>query len=99
MLSNFVDKVYEQIIQQEAISVLTENVWFEGKSVFASQKNKSSSQALLSLIEQISDAILSGKCGIAVMPDLEAAFDTVWREGTIYKLPKSGRNNNLLRWT
>ena len=54
---------------------------------------------MLSLIEQMSDAILSGKCGIAVMPDLEAAFDTVWREGTIYKLPKSGRNNNLLRWT
>ena len=30
------------------------------------------------------------------MADLEGAFDTVWREGAIYKLHKAGINNNLL---
>ena len=30
------------------------------------------------------------------MADLEGVFDTVWREGAIYKLHKAGINNNLL---
>ena len=78
------------------MNVLTENNFFDGKNVFVYQKNKNSSQALLLLIEQMSDAISSGKYGIAVMADLEGAFDTVWREGAIYKLHKAGINNNLL---
>ena len=82
-ISNFLVKIYEKIIQQEAINVLTENNFFDGKNVFAYQKNKNSSQAILPLIEQMLDAISSGKYGIAVMTDLEGAFDTVWREGAI----------------
>ena len=84
----FLGKIYEKIIQQEAINVLTENNFFDGKNVFAYQKNKNSSQALPPLIEQMLDAISSGKYGLAVMADLEGAFDTVWREGAIYKLHK-----------
>ena len=38
----------------------------------------------------------SGKYGIAIMTDLEGAFDSLWREGAIYKLYKSGITNNLL---
>ena len=36
----------------------------------------------------MSDAISSAKYGLAVMADLEGAFDTVWREGAIYELHK-----------
>ena len=93
--SNFLGKVYEKIIEQEAINVLTENNFFDGKNIFAYHKNKNSSQTLLPLVEQMSDAISSGKYGI-VMADLERAFHTVWREGAIYKLHKAGINNNLL---
>ena len=57
LLSNFLDKVYEKIIQQEATNNLTEKNFFEEKNVFAYQKNKNSSQVLLPLIEQMSDAI------------------------------------------
>ena len=96
MLSFFLGKVYEKIIQQEPINVLTENNFFEGKNVFAYQKNKNSSQALLPLTEKMLDAISPGKYGIVLMADLEGAFDTVWREGVIYKLHKAGINNNLL---
>ena len=95
-LSNFLGKVYEKIIQQEAINVLTENNVFEGINIFAYQKIRNSSQALLPLIEEMSDAILSGKYGIAVMADLKGAFDTLWREANIYKLHKAGINNDLL---
>ena len=74
---NSLGKVYKKVIQQEAINVLTGNNFFEGKNVFAYQKNKNSSQALLPLIEQISDAISSEKYGIAVIADLGGAFDTL----------------------
>ena len=60
------------------------------------KRKKNSSQALLPPIEQMSDAMLSGKYGIAVVPDLEESFDSVLRKGAIYKLHKEGINNNLL---
>ena len=44
----------------------------------------------------MSDAISSGEYGIAVKADLEGVFNTVWRKGAIYRLQKSGINNNLL---
>ena len=44
----------------------------------------------------MTNAISSGEYGIAVTADLEGVFDTVWREGAIYRLQKSDINNNLL---
>ena len=43
-------------------------------------KNKNVPQALLSFIEQMSEAASSGKYGVVVMADLEGAFDAVWRD-------------------
>ena len=43
-------------------------------------KNKNVPQALLSFIEQMSEAASSGKSGVVVMADLEGAFDAVWRD-------------------
>ena len=54
------------------------------------------SQAILPLVENMNEAMASGKYGIAIMTDLEGAFDSVWREGAIYKLYKAGITNNLL---
>ena len=44
----------------------------------------------------MNEAMTSGKNGIAVMADLEEAFDSVWREEAIYKLYKARITNNLL---
>ena len=44
----------------------------------------------------MNEAVTSGKYGIAVMADLEGAFDSVWREKEIYMLYKAGITNNLL---
>ena len=74
---------------------MVENSFFEGKSAYAYQKNKAP-QALLPLIEQMSEAISSGKNGIVVMADLEGAFDAVWRDKAIYKLYEAGIRNNML---
>ena len=44
----------------------------------------------------MNEAVTSVKYGIAVMADLEGAFDSVWREKEIYMLYKAGITNNLL---
>ena len=77
LVSNFLGIVYEKIIQPKVINILYWKQLFWKKKLFAYQKNNSS-QALLSCIEQMSDAILSEKYGIAVMADFERAFDTLW---------------------
>ena len=40
--------------------------------------------------------MISDKHGIAIMADLEEAFDSVWREGAICKLYNVVMTNNLL---
>ena len=64
--------------------------------VYPYQKNKNALQVLLSLIEPMSEAIVSGKCGVLVMVDLEGDFEAIWRNGAIHKLHKAGLRNNLL---
>ena len=58
-------------------------------------KNKNVPQALLSFIEQMSEAASSGKYGVVVMADLEGAFDAVWRDWAIYKLYQAGIKSNM----
>ena len=41
------------------------------------------------------EAIAKGKYGLVIMADLEGAFDSVWREGALYKLHMAGINNIL----
>ena len=62
----------------------------------AYQNNKYASQAILRLEENMNAAMTPAKYGIAIMTDLEGAFDSVWRERAIYKLYKAGITNNLL---
>ena len=42
------------------------------------------------------EAIANGKYCIVIMADLEGTFDSVWREGALYKLHMAGIDNNLL---
>ena len=41
------------------------------------------------------EAIANGEYGRVIMADLEGAFDSVWREGALYKLHMAGINNIL----
>ena len=95
-LSNILGKIYEGIILQQAINILEENNFFKGKNLYAYQKNKNPSQALLPLIEQMCEGVASGKYDIAVFADMQGAFDAVRRTGALYKLHKAGIANNLL---
>ena len=95
-ISNILGKVFERIILKEATNILTENGFLENKNLYAYQKNKNAPQALLPLVEQMHTCITEGKFGIAVMADLQGAFDAVWRDGAIYKLHQAGIKGNLL---
>ena len=77
-------------------NILEGNKFFEGKDLYTYQKNKNAPQALLPLVEQMHEAIANGKYCIVIMADLEGAFDSMWREGALYKLHMAGINNNLL---
>ena len=64
-------------------NILEGNKFFEGKNLYTYQKNKNAPQALLPLVEQMHEAIASGKYSIVIMADLEGAFDSTWREGAL----------------
>ena len=89
-------KIYERIILQEAVNLLEQSQFFQSKSLYAYQKNKNTPQAILPLVEKTNEAITKNKYGIAIMADLEGAFDSVWRLGALYKLHKGGISENLL---
>ena len=90
------DKIYENILLQEAVNILTKSKFFNGKIISAYQKTKNATQALRPLTHQMSEAIESGKYGVLVMANLECAFAAVWRNGAIHKLHKTGIKNNFL---
>ena len=95
-LTNFFCKIYKRILLELATNILEENQFFEGKNLYANQKNKNTPKAFLPLVEQMHEAIANGEYGVVIMADLEGAFDSVWREGALYKLHMAGINNTLL---
>ena len=89
-------KIYERIILQETVNFREQLQFFQNKSLYAYQKNKNTSQAILPLVENMNEAITKNKYGIAIMADLEGAFDSVWRLRALYKLHKAEISENLL---
>ena len=87
-LTNIFGKIYERILLQQATNIWEKNKFFEGKNLYAYQKNKNAPQALLPLVEQMHEAITNGEYGIVIMADLEGAF--VWREGALYNFTWQG---------
>ena len=74
-LSNMLGKIYKIIISQQATKILEENDFFKGKTYMRITKNKNASQALSPLIEQMYEGVPNGKYSIAVVADLQGAFD------------------------
>ena len=74
---------------------MKENNFFKRKNLFMYQKGKMPHR-LLPLTEQMFEGFASGKYGIVTFPDLQGAFNAVWRKRAPYKLHKAGITNNLL---
>ena len=59
---------------------------------------RSTTNALLSLTQSIVDGFNEEKFTLAVLIDFEKAYDSVWREGLLVKLFKSGIQGKMWKW-
>ena len=64
--------------------------------IYMHTKKQKCLKDLLPLIEQMSEAIPSGKYGVVIMPDLERGFHAVCWDRAIYKWYDIGIRNNML---
>jgi hypothetical protein len=73
-----------------------ETDFFTSQPQFAYLKGMDTTQALLTMTLQVQDAFKRGEHTVTAFLDMEGAFDSVWRNGVIYKLMKLGITGRLL---
>ena len=95
-LLSILGKIYEKILFKRIFHQLETSSFFVNKSLHAYLKFSNSTHALLPMIEDMQHAITNNKIGVALLMDLEGAFDNAWREGVIYKLSLAGIKGKLL---
>ena len=64
----------------------------------ASEKNNSTTNALIQITEKIKESIDNGKYGCGIFIDLRKAFDTVNHEILLNKLEHYGTRDSMLDW-
>ena len=62
------------------------------------RKKHSATHAVLRLVQSIYNGFEKDEFTAAIFIDLKGAYDTVWREGLVYKLHNSGDQGRLLKW-
>ena len=65
---------------------------------FGFQKGKSTSMALVTLIDKVTEALDTGECIIGVFLDFSKAFDTVDHDISLQKLTLYGIQDIMLKW-
>jgi hypothetical protein len=90
-------KTMERVIKNR-LEYLVEDRGLLLQSQCGFQKGKSTIDILLQLEHRICDDLSTGNTCLVLYIDLKSAFDTVWGEGLIYKLARSGLKGKLLKW-
>ena len=62
------------------------------------RKKHSTTHAVLRLIQSIYNGFEKDGFTAAIFIDIKEAYDTVWREGLVYKLHTSGDQGRLFKW-
>ena len=62
------------------------------------RKKHSTIHAVLRLVQSIYNGFERDEATAVIFIDLKGAYDTIWREGLVYKLHKSGVQDKLLGW-
>ena len=93
----FFPKIFDKTLYNHLISYIDkENILY--KSQFGFRKSHSTNHAILSLVENVNQALDSGTVLVGVFLDLKKAFDTVDHKILIDKLFKYGIRGNILNW-
>ena len=97
-LTSCVCKTMERIINSRMQWYLeTENILTAEQAGFRQYRGTEDQTTHLSQV--IEDAFQEKKVMLSVFIDLQKAFDSVWKEGILFKLHRSGIKGNMLRWT
>ena len=94
-LSMCVSKLYDSIFSKR-FSIWLEQISFDDDQ-FAYRKNLSCQHAVFKLVQESIEGFNKGHITIAVLIDLEGAFDALWHEGIIHKLHQAGLRGKCLR--
>ena len=93
-LSMCISKLYDSIFSKR-FSIWLEQISFDNDQ-FAYRKNLSCQHAVFKLIQDSIEGFNKGHITIAVLIDLEGAFDALWHQGIIYQLHKAGLRGKAL---
>lgn len=94
---SFLSKITETIVKEQLINHLEKiNVLPGNQSAY--RKNHSTETALCSVLSDLLKMVDDGKCGILVLLDLSAAFDTVVHEFLLEDLVAVGVTDDALKW-
>ena len=96
-LTSVPGKLYERIGQFRLFHFMKEHGLFDPFQ-YAYQRNKNITQALLFFTLKIIKGLEKKESTAALFIDLEGAYDTIWRNGLIYKLHDAGLRGNLLKF-
>jgi len=96
-LVNVFSKVFEKLISDRLVSFLSENGFFNPLQ-FGFLKGRSTSQAILQVINNITSAINEREYVLAIFLDIRKAFDSVDHEILLAKLENAGVRGRALLW-
>ena len=77
--------------------------WMETNKLFSKfqsgfRKHRCTTDQILRLADEAHQAIHTKQCTLAIMLDLEKAFDLVWHRGLLYKMEKLGLKGNIVQF-
>ena len=96
-LLSCVGKLLERMINRRLINHLeSNNVLFPTQTGY--RKHRSTEDQLAHLAQNIEDAFQEKRKVLVVFFDLSNAFDKVWKEGLLVKLPRTGVRSKMYMW-
>ena len=94
---SFLSKIIELAVQKQLMAHLEKvNILPENQSAY--RKGHSTETALVSVSNDLLKMLDNGKCGILILLDLSAAFDTVVHELLLEDMVLIGIDDDVLKW-
>jgi ribonuclease HI len=96
-LTNTIEKIMERLVTDRLAYHLEKNNLLNNVQT-GFRKNKSTTDQILRLADEINRNIQNKRHTLAIFIDLEKAFDLLWRDGLLIKLKKMGISGAMFKW-